>query len=70
MSAPSDPCGPAASTSHGPKTDGAASMAAELASVRRRMEMAEPGTISALRVRQKILLHQILASRRSSEVAE
>ncbi|WP_296222423.1 hypothetical protein [uncultured Sphingomonas sp.] len=45
-------------------------MAAELASVRRRMEMAEPGTISALRVRQKILLHQILASRRSSEVAE
>ena len=69
MSAPSDPCAPVASTSHGPKPDGSQSMAAELASVRRRMEMAEPGTINALRARQKILLHQIL-SRRSSEVTQ
>lgn len=58
---------PAEPTEHGQSSDGAASITAELASVRRRMTTAEPGTTHALRARQKILLHQILANRRSSD---
>ena len=70
MRAPSAPCGPAASTEAGPKPDGSQSITDELHSIRRRLTNPEPGTISALRVRRRIVLHEILGSRRSSEVTQ
>ena len=45
-------------------------LARELVSIRRRLERPAPGTINALRARQRIVLHQILAIRRCCEMAE
>lgn len=49
-----------------PESDGA-SYTPELQSIRRRLSAPEPGTVNALRARQRIALHQILASNHSSD---
>lgn len=64
--AQSAPCEPAGSTSHGPRTAGVANTIQELASIRRRLNHPEPGTVNTLRARQRMLLHAILINPASS----
>ena len=55
------PCTPAGTTPTPPRPHGNAATA--LASIRRRLQAPEPGTVSRLRADQRAVLHAILAGR-------